>query len=84
MFNISDYLEKFKNLGNDEKELKERVVFVIKEVVGIEIKTQNIKIKNGELSLSVSPGVKNAIFIKKELILKKIKEGSKKIVNDVR
>jgi hypothetical protein len=57
---------------------------VIKEVTGVEVDAKNVKIKNGELTLNVSPGVKNAVFIKKAQILSKIKEKSEEIVLDVR
>ena len=70
MFNISQYLERFKNLGGTERELKAVVVLAVKEVVGIEIDTKNIFFQNGELIIKVTPAVKNSIFIKKEKILK--------------
>lgn len=74
MFNISTYLEKFKNFGQGEKLLKETVASIIKEAVGIEVETKNICFKNGEVLLKVSPAVKSLVYIKKESILKKIKD----------
>ncbi|MFA7252391.1 MAG: hypothetical protein WC027_00860 [Candidatus Paceibacterota bacterium] len=77
MFNISSYLEKFKNIGQSERLLKETILSIIKEVTGIVLGVGNIKVKNNsEVLLSVSPAVKNTIYIKKELILNKIKEKS--------
>lgn len=76
MFNISSYLEKFKNIGQEEKSVKETILFVIKEVTGVVVEGKNIKIKNREVSLSVSPAVKNTIYIKKDIILNRIKEKS--------
>jgi hypothetical protein len=76
MFNISSYLEKFKNIGQEERLLKETILSIIKEVAGVVVDARNIKIKNGEVSLSVSPAVKNTIYIKKDIILNKIKEKS--------
>lgn len=84
MFNISQYLERFKNIGQGEKAQKEAVILAIKEVIGIEIEKNAINFKNGELFLKVSPGIKNAIYIKKDLILKKIKESLDKIILDIR
>ena len=74
MFNISQYLEKFKTLGMGDQSLKEALVFVIKEVVGVEIESKNVLIKNGEVFIKVSPSIKNAIFIKKDQIMKKVEE----------
>lgn len=84
MFNISNYLDKFKNLGQDEKKLKEIIISSVKEVVGIEIQAKNIKMKNGEIVLTISPGIKNAVFIKKATLLSKIKEKTDKVVNEIR
>jgi hypothetical protein len=74
MFNIAQYLEKFKTLGMGDQSLKEALVFVIKEVVGVEIESKNVLIKNGEVIIKVSPSIKNAIFIKKDQIMKKVEE----------
>ena len=84
MFNLSAYLEKFKNFGQSERFLKESIISVIKEVVGIDIESKNITLKNGEIFFKVSPARKNAIYIKKEKLLAKIKEKSSTIVNNLR
>jgi len=79
MFNIAQYLEKFKTLGLGDQFLKETLVSVIKEVVGVEIEINNLLIKDGEVVIKVSPSIKNAIYIKKDQILKLVgeKTGSK-------
>ncbi len=84
MFNISQYLEKFKNFGQGERLLKEVIISVIKEVVGADIESKNINFKNGEIILNVSPAIKNAVFIKKATILNKIKEKTEQIVLEIR
>lgn len=84
MFNISQYLEKFKNIGQSERLLKEAVFIIIKEVVGVEVEAKNISVRNGEIIFKVSPAIKNAIYIKKELILNKINERSASLINNVR
>jgi hypothetical protein len=84
MFNISQYLEKFKNIGQGERFLKEAVVSAIKEGLGISLETKVVSIKNGEVTLKVSPAVKNTIFIKKDLILEKIKEKVNQPVLNIR
>jgi len=84
MFNIAQYLDKFKNIGQGEKAFKEVVFFAIKEILNIEIERKNISIQNGELILKVSPTLKNAVFIKKEKILNKIKEKTTQKVLEIR
>jgi hypothetical protein len=74
MFNISQYLEKFKNIGGTERNLKEALAGAVKTATGVEIEVKNIIIKNGEAIIKVSPLIKNAIYIKKEKILKLVEE----------
>jgi hypothetical protein len=84
MFNIAEYLTKFKNIGQNEKLQKEVISSVIKEVVGLNIETKNIVVKKGEIIFNISPAMKNAIYIKKEGILKKIKEKNIENINNLR
>ena len=74
MFNIAQYLEKFKTLGLGDQSLKEAFVSVIREVVGMEIEEKSIIVKDGEIIIKVSPSIKNAIYIKKAQILKRVEE----------
>ena len=84
MFNISSYLEKFKNFGQSERQQKENVVLAIKEIAGITLETNVVSIRNGEVNVKVSPGVRSAIYVKKVLILERIKEKGGKNIIDLR
>lgn len=84
MFNIAQYLEKFKNLGGTERGLKEALVFAVKKVIGVEIEVKSIMLKNGEAIIKVSPLIKNAIFIKKSQILKVVEEKIGRGVGEIR
>jgi hypothetical protein len=84
MFNISLFLERFKNLGQGERLLKEAISSSVKEIVGFDLDTKSINLKNGEVIFKVSPTLKNAIYIKKELILKKIKDKNIENINNIR
>ncbi len=84
MFNISQYLEKFKNIGGAERFLKETLIFLINKEVGVEVRPEDIILKNGEVIIKVSPAIKNAIFIKKEKIIKKIEEKFGRKVSEIR
>ena len=84
MFNITSYLEKFKNLGQGERLVKEMICLVIGEVVHIDLTPAEVQVKNGEVLLKVSPAVKNVIYIKKEAILKKLREKTEQPIDDIR
>jgi hypothetical protein len=84
MFNIAQYLEKFKNFGFAERALKEGILTSIKEIMNLELDKKDINIKNGEVIFKVTPAMKNAIFIKKAAILKRMAENGVENVNDIR
>ena len=84
MFNIATYLEKFRNLGQGERLLKEAIRTSIKEVLNFDLDTKDISVKNGEVIFKVSPGQKNTIYIKKAAILKRMEENGVKNVGDIR
>jgi Cu/Ag efflux protein CusF len=84
MFNISLFLEKFKNLGLNEKLLKEAISCSVKEIIGFDLDPKKISLKNGEVIFKVSPAIKNTIYIKKEAILAKIKENNIENIGNIR
>lgn len=84
MFNIAQYLSKFKNFGGTERNLKEALVFAVNKVVGIEINVKNIILKDGEVIIKVSPAIKNSIFIKKDQILKEVEAKIGRQVGEIR
>ena len=84
MFNIAQYLEKFKNLGLGERLLKEAIKSSVREVLNFELDTKKILVKNSEVTFKVSPAMKNAIFIKKADILKRMAENGIENVGEIR
>lgn len=84
MFNIALYLEKFKNIGQGERLVKEAIKKSVKEVMKFELAEKDMMIKNGEVIFRVSPAIKNAIYIKKAQILRKLTENGVKNVGDIR
>lgn len=71
MKNIGDFLSKFKIIRNPA-ENRGVVVSVIKEVTGLSISADNIKIQKGSIFLQIHPAQKNIIYIKKEELLVKV------------
>ena len=79
MFNISTYLEKFKQLGVGDMLVKQSVTEVLKEKLGIEIKTGDISIKQGVATIKINPLIKNHIYIKKAEIMEAILKKTDKV-----
>ncbi|MBT3283013.1 hypothetical protein HN375_02555 [bacterium] len=84
MFNISDYLSKFKNITPPDKFVKDELVAVVKEVVGVEIEKDSIDVRNGTVFLSVDPIIKNEIFLRKTEVLESLREKLKSYKKTVR
>lgn len=74
MIEIKDLLLKFGNLLLSEEAKKEAIKNVISGIVGVKIKNEDIKIKNGTVYLSIKPIYKNEIFLKQEKILALLQE----------
>ncbi|MBU0611900.1 hypothetical protein KKA39_02575 [Patescibacteria group bacterium] len=74
MIEIKDLLFKFGNLISSEKLKKESIQSAIFEVVGIQIKTEDIKIRNNTVYLNIKSIYKNEIFFKQEKIFYLLKK----------
>ena len=81
---LSSFLKKFQNFVPKEISLKRFVKDAVLEVVGVDLKNENIKINpSGDIFIETSPNVKTQIFIKKQKIIEFLqnKTGSKTIFN---
>lgn len=74
MNNLGDYLDKFKKIFSSSKFQKDAVLSIIKNVGKIELKPEDIDIKDFKVILKTSPAVKNAVFMYKQKILIALKE----------
>lgn len=74
MIEIKDLLLKFSHLLQSGEAQKDTVRNIISEAIGMQIKSEDIKIKNGSVFLNIKPIYKNEIFLKKDLILEKFQE----------
>jgi len=74
MIEIKDLLLKFNNLLVSENLKINTIKEVLFGVVGLEIKSEYIKIKNNDVYLNIKPIYKNEIFFKKDKILLKLEE----------
>lgn len=74
MIEIKDLLNKFNKILLGEEGKKETVRQAISSVLGKEIDSKDIKIKNNIIYLNIKPIYKNEIFIKQEKILSLLKD----------
>lgn len=74
MIEIKDLLERFSNLLLGEEAKKNAIREVLNQTIGLEIKSEDIKIKNNIIYLNIKPIYKNEILLKREQIFSKLKE----------
>ena len=74
MIEIKDLLARFSNTILSEEAKKASVINVISQIIGVPIKSEDVKIKNGTVYLNIKPIYKNEIFLKKDLIFSKLQE----------
>lgn len=79
MFNINDYLDKFKNLGLSNKENKKIVLTTIFDLLRINLDEESLKIKDGVIIFRVNSVIKNSIYIKKSLLIDELKKKGIKV-----
>ena len=85
MIEIKDLLARFSHILLSEEGKKETIRNIISEVIKVEIKSEDIKIKNNIIYLNIKPIYKNEIFLKQEKILLKLEESfGKKAPTDLR
>ncbi len=85
MIEIKDLLSRFSDLLLSEETKKTYVQDVFEQTIGIDIKSEDIKIKNNVIYLDIKPIYKNEIFLKKDKIFLALKEiMGKKTPGDIR
>ncbi len=74
MFNISEYLQKFKKLGEDKQRIKQVIADSLKKETGVDIDPATIRVSSGEISVSAPPATHAVIFMRKSNVLATLKE----------
>ncbi len=69
MIEIKDVLKHFEHLLDKGEMRRGLIRDVFKEILNLDIKNEDIDIKNGVLFLNIKPIYKNEILIKKEKII---------------
>jgi len=73
MFNIGDFLVKFKQLTPPDKEIKEVFCETVFNIIKIKINKNNIDVKNKTIFINENSFVKNEIFLHQNKILEYMK-----------
>lgn len=85
MIEIKDLLLRFQNILLSEEVKKNSIRDIIYQVTGIDIKSEDINIKNSTVYLNIKPIYKNEIFLKRDKIFAKLSESlGKKTPEDIR
>jgi hypothetical protein len=74
MIEIKDLLLRFNNLLLSEEVKKNSIINILHQIIGVNIKPEDIKIKNDIVYLNIKPIYKNEILLKKDEINLKLKE----------
>ena len=74
MIELKDLLINFESILFSEEVKKDSIKNVIKNLIGINIKREDIEIKKGVICLNIKPIYKNEIFMKREKIMAGLKE----------
>jgi len=84
MIEIKDLLIRFNDILLSEEVKKNSIINTLYQIIGIQIKPEDIKIKNNTVYLNIKPIYKNEILLKKDKIFLKLKESlGKKTPNNI-
>jgi len=84
MFNISDYLQKFRNLTSHEGQVKDAVRSVLYEELGVEVERDTVSYKGKQVFIHVHPLIKNEVTLNKRTLLRKIRARVSCVVEDIK
>lgn len=82
--NLGDFLNIFKNLLSHEELLREDILSSIKKHTDISLDKKQISIKNSICSIECHPALRSEIFLKKNDIMKSLRESTHKKISDIR
>lgn len=74
MIEIKDLLRKWDSVLTSGETKKESVRKIISEVIGIQIKKEDLEIKNNIIYLNIKPIYKNEILLKKDKISSRLQD----------
>ena len=85
MFNISDYLQKFRTITHShEGQVKDVVCEVVCETVGADVSRDAVTYTGKQVFIKAHPLIKNEVIMKKKDVLAKVQARSSCVVNDIK
>jgi hypothetical protein len=84
MFNIQQFFSRWKNKELDEILFHAAITDSIKETLKFELDPLLISYSNNTIFIKISPAAKSAILLKKNELIKKIQEKTKRNIMDIR
>ncbi len=84
MFNINKYLEKISKNIKSKDFYNDKIIDIIKNITGIDIKKEEIELKDCIVFIKNSSAVKNKIFIFKNKILEEFSKNIPDKIVDIR
>lgn len=74
MFNISQFLERFKHLETNETGMRSAISDAIHQIVGVNVPLEAISYKNSVISLKIDGALKSELYIKKQKMFDTLKK----------
>jgi len=74
MFNIEGFLERFRSFTPPNNVIREAVIGILKKETGVLVDKKHISVVNNIVYVKTKPIIKNEVFIKKQEILKELRE----------
>lgn len=72
---VKQFLKKFSQLTLPDDTLKRLFVELVEQDFGLKIERDQLTFRNGVLLVNVSPALKSELYLRKNKILAKLKEG---------
>jgi len=80
MFNISNYLEKFKKIGDRRDFIEQAAKESFKEAANIDIDPLSVRISHGKIVVSAPPASHAIIFMNRDKIISSLKKHLPEII----
>lgn len=83
-FSIEKLLQKYQKFVPVEEKIREHLVVILKDVVGVEVEKSAITYINGRIFIQDSPHLKGVVYRNKDRILDELQQRIKVSVQDIR
>lgn len=81
---LGGFFDRFKNIKPPDETVRKAVVDFVQEEFGKDIEIKKISVRNSCIYTQCSPGLKNALFLNKQKLIRYIQEKTNTTISDVR